>query len=26
MTEVAVRVSLHRSLKALAETYQETKL
>lgn len=25
MTEVAVRVSLHRSLKALAETYQETK-
>ncbi len=26
MTEVAVRVALHRSLKALAETYQETKL
>lgn len=25
MTEVAVRVALHRSLKALAETYQETK-
>ena len=25
MTEVAVRVSLHRSLKALADTYQETK-
>lgn len=25
MTEVAVRVSLHRSLKALAETYRETK-
>ena len=23
MTEVAVRVSLHRSLKTLAETYQE---
>ena len=26
MTEVAVRVSLHRSLKALTETYQETKI
>lgn len=26
MTEVAVRVSLHRSLKALAETFSETKL
>jgi RNA polymerase sigma-70 factor (ECF subfamily) len=25
MSEVAVRVALHRSLKALAETYQETK-
>lgn len=25
ITEVAVRVSLHRSLKALAETYRETK-
>ncbi|MFN0219220.1 MAG: sigma-70 family RNA polymerase sigma factor [Hyphomicrobium sp.] len=25
MTEVAVRVALHRSLKALAQTYQETK-
>ena len=25
MTEVAVRVSLHRSLKALAQTYAETK-
>lgn len=25
MTEVAVRVSLHRSLKALARTYSETK-
>jgi RNA polymerase sigma-70 factor (ECF subfamily) len=25
MTEVAVRVALHRSLKALAETYQEKK-
>ncbi|MGQ0457035.1 MAG: sigma-70 family RNA polymerase sigma factor [Hyphomicrobium sp.] len=25
MTEVAVRVSLHRSLKALAQVYQETK-
>lgn len=25
MTEVAVRVSLHRSLKALCDTYQETK-
>lgn len=25
MTEVAVRVSLHRSLKTLAETYQETQ-
>ncbi len=25
MTEVAVRVSLHRSLKALAQTYTETK-
>ena len=25
MTEVAVRVSLHRSLKALAQTYSETK-
>lgn len=26
MTEVAVRVALHRSLKALAETYQEKKI
>jgi RNA polymerase sigma-70 factor (ECF subfamily) len=26
MTEVAVRVALHRSLKALAETYQEKKV
>ncbi len=26
MSEVAVRVALHRSLKALAETYQEKKL
>lgn len=25
MTEVAVRVALHRSLKTLADTYQETK-
>lgn len=25
MTEVAVRVALHRSLKALADTYRETK-
>ncbi|MEQ1669939.1 MAG: sigma factor-like helix-turn-helix DNA-binding protein, partial [Hyphomicrobium sp.] len=25
MTEVAVRVSLHRSLKALADTFQEPK-
>ena len=26
MTEVAVRVALHRSLKSLAETYQEKKI
>lgn len=26
MSEVAVRVALHRSLKALADTYQEKKL
>jgi len=26
MTEIAVRVALHRSLKTLADTYQEKKL